>query len=59
MKVRFLFNDTLGVLEDESGSRKFEGLGQSQPEASEESSCDSLAGDGVSISNVDVDNVGM
>ena len=59
MKVRFLFNDTLGVLEDESGSRKFEGLGQSQPEASEESSYDSLAGDGVSISNVDVDNVGM
>lgn len=53
MKVRFLFNDTLGVIENTDGVRKYEGLGSSGPSA------DPLKNEDVAISNSDVADVGL
>lgn len=51
MKVRFLFNDTLGVIENTNDARKFEGLGVSED--------DPIKEEDVAISNDNVEDIGV
>ncbi len=56
MKVRFLFNDTLGVIETDSSSRKFEGLGSDSQEGH---SSDEIKDGDVALSEFNVSDIGM
>lgn len=56
MKVRFLFNDTLGVIRADEGSRSFAGLGSAENADARDK--EAFEGD-VAISDKDVDSVGL